>query len=600
MENPESYFKGDLTLIGGVDVDAPIRDVKEPSCEYYSGPFGIAAQQAEECGDIQQAATYRFLQAVVSFHLSFDTPQQPYVPSFQMEGKRGLIPSDLSAHDILAVRELASLAGDPALRARLYDVLWETTKNHLACTNAAESFIVAAERLDSPDQWIHAVACIQRALQLAAKLGREKDLFKRAGASIESAVRAASSDPEGFRCARYLRIVFENRCGDAAEFAFIAGAFAKKRSIVGDSYQAREYWQIEADFQKAARNPEAEKLARLAAAETYVAEADSRMRGNAPSAMVAATFLSQGIEALRRADAPRDQIEELRARLRGIQEESVREMKTYSREVDLTDEVESARKFVSSADFRDALFKFALGHDLTDLKELRETVKKQANEFPLQHLLGASVVDEKGRVTAHKPGLLNLKGEELEQQIEVEMFSTAAQFMWSLRATSYIEPCRSQIFSQHHPTFQDLAFMILNNPFVPSGHEGIFLRGIHAGFNGDFLIASHLLVPQIENSLRFVLESQGVDVSNLMSDGTQPVKVLGALLSMNQTKEIFGDSLCFELRGCLIEKAGYDFRNRLAHGFVTERDCYSAAAAMIWWLVLRICLIPVFRAQKQQ
>ena len=142
--------------------------------------------------------------------------------------------------------------------------------------------------------------------------------------------------------------------------------------------------------------------------------------------------------------------------------------------------------------------------------------------------------------------------------------------------------------------------MILNNPFVPSGHEGIFLRGIHAGFNGDFLIASHLLVPQIENSLRFVLESQGVDVSNLMSDGTQPVKVLGALFSMNQTKEIFGDSLCFELRGCLIEKAGYDFRNRLAHGFVTERDCYSAAAAMIWWLVLRICLIPVFRAQKQQ
>jgi Domain of unknown function (DUF4209) len=91
-----------------------------------------------------------------------------------------------------------------------------------------------------------------------------------------------------------------------------------------------------------------------------------------------------------------------------------------------------------------------------------------------------------------------------------------------------------------------------------------------------------------------------VDVSNLMSDGTQPVKVLGALFGMKETKETLGEALCFELRGCLIEKTGYDFRNRLAHGFVSEADCYSAAGAMIWCLVLRICLIPVFQASESE
>jgi len=180
------------------------------------------------------------------------------------------------------------------------------------------------------------------------------------------------------------------------------------------------------------------------------------------------------------------------------------------------------------------------------------------------------------------------------------MFSTAAQFMWSLRVSCYIEPARSQIFSEHHPTFEDLAFLVRDNPFVPSGHEALFLRGIHAGFNGDFVVASHLLIPQIENSIRYVLESNGVDVSNLMSDGTQPVKVLGALFGMKETQEVFGESLCFELRGCLIEKTGYDFRNRLAHGFVSERECYSSAAGMVWWLVLRICLLPVYRDIKEK
>jgi hypothetical protein len=53
--------------------------------------------------------------------------------------------------------------------------------------------------------------------------------------------------------------------------------------------------------------------------------------------------------------------------------------------------------------------------------------------------------------------------------------------------------------------------------------------------------------------------------------------------------------MCFELRGCLIEKTGYDFRNRVAHGFVSEGECYSNAGVMVWWLVLRLCLMPLFQ-----
>jgi hypothetical protein len=113
-------------------------------------------------------------------------------------------------------------------------------------------------------------------------------------------------------------------------------------------------------------------------------------------------------------------------------------------------------------------------------------------------------------------------------------------------------------------------------------------------------VASHLLTPQIENSLRYVLESHSVDVSNLMSDGTQPVKILGAIFSMPETKQILGEALCFELRGCLIEKTGYDSRNRVAHGFVHEGECYSHAGVTVWWLVLRRCLTPVFQTLAER
>jgi hypothetical protein len=108
-------------------------------------------------------------------------------------------------------------------------------------------------------------------------------------------------------------------------------------------------------------------------------------------------------------------------------------------------------------------------------------------------------------------------------------------------------------------------------------------------------LSSALLVPQIENSIRHVLEAQGIESSNLLNDGTQPYKLLGALFDMPETQRIFSDSLCFEFRALLIEKSGVEFRNRIAHGFVTEGECYDRPAVYLWWLVLRICFTGVLR-----
>jgi len=110
------------------------------------------------------------------------------------------------------------------------------------------------------------------------------------------------------------------------------------------------------------------------------------------------------------------------------------------------------------------------------------------------------------------------------------------------------------------------------------------------------LISSHLLAPQVENSIRYVLEQNDVDVSNLESDLTQPVKTLGPLLSMPETKNIFGEDGCFEFRGLLIEKTGYSFRNQIAHGFVSEPACYGPEALNLWWIVLRLCCTPIVLA----
>lgn len=598
MSAPEKIFKGDLAKIGAVDIEAPLATAKTSCCDYYTSQYAKAAQIAEEKNDDVTASVYIFLQIITSFHPSFDTPHQPFRPLFQMEDRRGFIPSDLWPEDIAAIKELTKFAKDATLRSRLFDVLWELTKDHAACAEAAASYIQAGEKLNTAEEWIHAVTFYHRGLYLAAKLGSGKDLFKNAFESLLQATRKAAADTgEKFWCCRFMGLLISFGHGDPMEFAPIAASRAQKANDAGDYYTARPYWEIAADFYKLAKNSEAEKSARLSAAETHVSESEQRAGS---SAMSAAWFLQNGIEALRQAGASPERIAELRQRLTKYQADSLKEMKTVSTEIDISKIVESAREHVKHPDLREALFKFAFGQQLSNPKELRESVLQLAKDYPMSHLFSTTMMDDKGRTTVKKEGLLNLKGEEFEQALEMEMFSHASQNHWQLRVSGYISPARLQILNDHHPSLRDLAFIVRNNPFIPLGHEGIFLRGLHSGFQGDFLVASHLLVPQIENSLRHVLESHGVDVSNLMSDGTQPVKVLGAIFGIKETTAIFGEALCFELRGCLIEKTGWGFRNRVAHGFVSEAECYSDPAQTIWWLVLRLCLTPIFQAIAEQ
>jgi hypothetical protein len=388
--------------------------------------------------------------------------------------------------------------------------------------------------------------------------------------------------------------------GEPSEFATLASSIAAAAQAKGDTGKAQAYWEVEAEWQKRAKNSAAEQKARSAAAEASVTKAKNRAQGPGASFMAAASLLSEAIEALRQAGAPKERVGELRRLLNDWQQRSRSEFQTFSTGVDISQLVADARNHVRASDVRQAILKLAFGRGLTDPKKLKDEVVKAANEAPLSHLIGQVMVDDQGRTTARREGLLNLKGEELEKALEAEAFSHASHYNWPLRVDAFIEPARLQILNDHKPTFQDLIFIVRNNPFVPDGHQGIFLRGLHAGFHGDFLVASHLLTPQIENSLRYVLESHGVDVSNLMSDGTQPVKVLKAIFGMAETKQIFGEALCFELRGCLIEKTGYDFRNRVAHGFVHEGECYSHGGVTVWWLVLRICLTPIYQTIAEQ
>jgi hypothetical protein len=210
------------------------------------------------------------------------------------------------------------------------------------------------------------------------------------------------------------------------------------------------------------------------------------------------------------------------------------------------------------------------------------------------------MLDDEGRVTAHKPGMLSTNAEQLNAATEAEMFFNMRTVHWPLQVQGLIDPARWQIEQEHHPQVRDVAFMVVDNPFVPPGREGIFAKGLQAGFCGNWLIAGNLLVPQIENSIRYVLNQRGIIVSKLNSELIQEVRHLETLLKLPETTEAFGSNAVFDLRGLLVERFGCNLRNRLAHGLMHEGHFYSTEVIYVWWFVLRFCCVPLIVQEKQK
>jgi len=592
-----SIFEGDPDGTITVDVNAPVSNLSGDDHGFYLEAYSKASISET---DRQAGAILKFLAVIMGMVEKFDDPQQPYGP-FRVEGdRRSAIPTDLSTSDIAMIRRLAPVAEDAFVRARLHDLLWIAAKDVAAGKAAAKCYMaLGGSQCEVPNRWTQAILSFSRGLQILGAFGRDKPLFQEAIAQLEAAAAKAAATPGDFRSLKLIRILLKNRATDPAKIIPLLESNAAHAEAAGDYRRAQKYRDMESDWRRFTGDNEAAKAAKLASAHAALKLAEDRAVGPTGSAMAASALMSEAIEALGRAEAGKAAIDAARKRLRELQEASLGELKTYSFEMDISGAIEEAKEHVRCRDFKVALRRLVLGVQLVKPEAIRAEVIKTAKENPLHHLFASSLLDSKGRPIAKTAGLLNEVGDDAEAALRAEMFSYAEQFNWRLRVSAFIEPARQQIRNDHHPNFDDLLFLVLNNPFVPLGHEGIFLRGLHAGFHGDFLIASHLLVPQIENSIRHVLEGNDVDVSVYKPDGTQPVKILGGILGHPRTTGILGDDLVFELQGALIEKTGFDLRNRIAHGFISEAECFTESSVFIWWHVLRMCLVPMLVADAR-
>lgn len=588
-----AVYKGELAWVEEVDFEQPLSaDPKWPrECVR---AFADAAKKAKEDKRLKEEAVYRFLQSVVGIYPSYHNTEQPYSPWISGPTGRSEMPSDFAANDIEAIRLLLKRTTNKALRAHLLDMLVVgPSKDYRAAAEAAPLFLELAQELVGKNDGHQMQSALRRGIQLARRTGWKKELGQKARDTAFEMVRALDKEPFPYELELCLRLLREERLGEAEEWLAIAQRALDYHKEHGTEDTVQRLGAEVVGYASLIPDDESVCAAQREIGESLVRQAIKRATQTGSPYMAASSILKDGIVSLRLGRAPKERISELQELLRDYQSRIKGELGVVSGSQDAASIYRSTEKLLSQKSFGDALFFLAFGVPTTNVAALKKSVIDSAKQNDFFELFTMLSLDYKGRTKKVFQGLLSADEDVYNTALIQRMIDYVCKFDWHIRAQVHIDHGRHIIRSEHHPGREDLFPLVLNNPFIPPGHEELYLRGLLAGFDGDLILAAHLLVPQIENSIRYVLESNGIHVANLHSDGTEPLKTLSGILKRPETLEHFGDSYVFEISGILDDPAGYNLRNELAHGMLEASQFYSYATINAWWLALRLCLEPV-------
>jgi hypothetical protein len=562
-------------------------------CLSYERAFWQKSREAQEAGNLREQSVFAILAAVTSAAISPESNEDFFADIFK----------NLTDEQLDFLAEIAPEISDPELQARVADILWVKRRDYQMAQLAIRAYLQSATILESPEQWTHCFDRIERVLRLARKIRYQVEVVIN---HIETVLDRYQGEDPLWLSAKLMELLQEYRFGDPSKYAVLSGKAATLAELISDWRRARTLWGIKAVWHRMQKDYSEELDASMSAAETYVKEAEAALTRTPPSYLVASDSLQQAVEAFRSIRGSKEETASAKARAEQVhrlllqyQEETLNEMHIISTEIDISELEEEARNYVRGKDFQEALF--ALSHlgAPADISQLRQQVQREAQEFRISHLFPNVLVNEMGKVIARQQGsILSSDPEEAEAATHFEMCQNAIYYQ-KIHAQSYVEPARYQINLEHSVRLNDILSIILHSPFVPPERKYLFAKGLYAGLIGDFLTSIHILIPQIENSVRYIMWRRGVITSGLDDSGIQNEHNLNSTLYRPEIASIFDQNTLFDLKCLLVEHAGSNLRNRMAHGLISDDEFMSPLMSYLWWITLRLCCLPILNHQQR-
>lgn len=565
-----------------------ISECAPKECTSYCSPFLDAGNRANDGGEKQRSSILRLLGHLTGMWPKLDSPEDPYDACIQSSSGRTAMLDDFDDTHLEFLKAIIADITDAELQARVADILWFRKRDYKHGEMAVEAYLISAKTLEDYKNWSATAHRLERAIQIGASLGKNAPAYTNAVTHIEALILQCDGNDPSYLSLELMEMLIGRKDGNAIAYSALAEKLAVRAEEEHDWQRAHQYWDIKGRWLTKAGDKEGARQAQIAAAETYVKHAEWILQRDNPQYLVASCWMQSGAEAMFRIAGQRERAQELHAFLLDYQQRSMSEMRATSHSTDVTELASIAVEAVKNKGLADALDALARIGSICKMTSLREQVIEDRTKFVLQNLFHRTYLNAAGRVIAQQP-------KDEEERNRADMWRNASLgHVFIVQAQ--VEPARQQILIEHNVRLHDFAPYVMDSPFVRPDRENIVARGLYAGMQGDLLLSTHLLIPQIEDSVRFILSHKEVITSGLDHNGIQEEFDLNRMLTSDvYTKplaEVLGEDFVFDLRGLLVERFGANLRNDASHGLIGYNAFYSHEAYYFWWLALRFYAWP--------
>lgn len=572
-----------------------------------AGELFAAAERAFTVGDFPASRGLRLLGAICMLHMRSDDPADTWHPRWTDGDVRDLTPADVRGEQNTALSECIVEITHPALRARVADVVWSNDrKEYKAANEAIKAYCECADGLisgilEEKDKG-HKLSLfeisnlIQRALFIHFSSGKKK--------AIPAHLKHSFISLYNYSLNNYQYVVF-SRLGELA----VGYKILTFKEVANDSEKL-------VSLGSATDYPEARKRVWALAARCYEHLDDKESRRRCLGCSVdetlkmcdqvsgyaaKATWMRQAINELRIAGGFQERVQKLIEDMRIAQLASLDELSEYKIPLDLSEKRKESTDKYSKLTLPDVLLHFAIISESPPVDILKQIAYDERPTGLASLLFSKSkYLDREGKVIGITSGKIGSDGPDKNWYKENSL--NAMNEMRHNIVAGVISPARHAVMHNYPIETRHFDPIVSLSPFVPFGHEHIFSLGFARFWQGDFASATFLLIPQLENSLRWILINAGRDTSKTDKEETQEDRSLSALLEnkIEDLHAVLGDAIVNEIDMLFHFKLGPSLRHKLAHGKLTAGDCYSVECIYACWFIYRLTCIPLFPQWKSQ
>ena len=575
-----------------------VQDVNSEGYWSWYQTLSAASKLAYEREEHSQGKVLELFAYACSMGLQPESLNEPFsrLP-YSLDGKYPSIPESFRETDISFFAMVVDKIDNPWLKSRLAELAWLRQKPRKV-NFALVSIASYREILRISEEWTKdRREILLRVLTLARMLGdgaggcldeMESEIVERI---------SSTTNRDDYRACRLVDALYTYGLGKN-HWPAIASKLenlACEHQEAGNLEIAEGHFCCAAGLFKNYGDEEKSAEIKVAQAETWVARSNEEVKSDTSRYTVAASLLEMSIQVYREipgkqreANQVNERISELRIRLNKYGLKGQEEMRTIAMPgIDIHQLVEKAREVIRNKTSIKALLALANIHTI-NYREIRASTIQRLSSRPTMSLFPISVSSHDGRVVAV---IQPMKGptptEEDEQFVLFHMQSEYGTRV-NLIVQGLIIPALNTFALEHYMRKEDFVNIARCSPVVPAGREVLIGRALYEGYNGDFVLALHLLTPQIEHMVRFHLKNAGVPTSTLNADRLEAEKGLSALMESPETIDIFGENLTYEFKALYCLPFGPNLRNYLAHGLLDDMGVQTIDSIYAWWLGLKI------------